>query len=59
MYNEREKLFKKFCEESKTLDEAFEKMKEYDKKNNPKLSNVYIDTNNSEQDVYMTKVRKK
>jgi len=59
MTTEREKIFRKFCKESKSLNEAFEKMKEYDKKNTPELSNIYIDTNNAEADKYMESQRNK
>ena len=58
MATEREKIFQKFCKESKSLNEAFEKMKEYDRKYTPALSNIYIDTNNEEADKYMASQRK-
>lgn len=56
--SEREKLFAKICKESKNLNEAFERMKEYDKKYTPELNNIYIDTNSVESDKYMDSQRK-
>lgn len=47
---EREKLLQKFCDESKTLGEAFAKMKEYDKAHNDITQKVYIDADTPEQD---------
>lgn len=49
----------KFCRESKSLAEAFKKMKEYDRKYTPELSNIYIDTNDVEADKYMDSQRKR
>lgn len=59
MATEREKILQKFCRESKSLAEAFKKMKEYDRKYTPELSNIYIDTNDVEADKYMDSQRKR
>jgi len=47
---EREKILQKFCDESKTLGEAFAKMKEYDKAHNDISQKAYIDADTPEQD---------
>lgn len=51
MKSEREKMLEKFCKESKTLGEALQKIKEYDKKHNRKK--IVIDTNNIENEKFV------
>lgn len=49
--SEREKIFDKFCRESRTCAEALRKMDEYDKKHHRKT--IVIDTNNKENEKFV------